>query len=77
MANPPQHLEPRWPAVLALLAVGGLRLALPETLSAGPDWLIIAVVGLLLIPIVWSRRRGLDNLNKILGYVVTASSRLI
>jgi hypothetical protein len=71
MANPPQHLEPRWPAVLALLAVGGLRLALPETLSAGPDWLIIAVVGLLLIPIVWSRRRGLDNLNKILGYVVT------
>jgi hypothetical protein len=72
MTNAPQHREPRWPAVLALLAVGGLRLALPESLSAGPDWLIIAVVGLLLIPIVWSRWRGLDNLNKILGYIVTS-----
>jgi hypothetical protein len=71
MANAPQHLEPRWPAILALLAVGGLRLALPESLSAGPDWLLIAIVGLLLIPIVWSRRHGLDNLNKILGYIVT------
>jgi hypothetical protein len=71
MANTPQQLEPRWAALLALLAVGGLRLALPESLSAGPDWLLLAVVGLLLIPIVWSRLRGLDKLNKMLGYIVT------
>jgi hypothetical protein len=72
MANAPQHTEPRWPALLALLAVGGLRLALPESLSAGPAWLLIAVVGLLLIPTVWSRLSGQDALNKILGYVVTS-----
>jgi uncharacterized membrane protein len=71
MADHPQRLEPRWPALLALLAVGGLRLALPESLSAGPDWLLLAVVSLLLIPTVWSRSRGLDNLNRILGYIVT------
>src|SRR5580698_11369104 len=71
MANTSQQLEPRWPALLALLAVGGLRLALPESLSAGPDWLLLAVVSLLLIPTVWSRSRGLDNLNRILGYIVT------
>jgi len=71
MANAPQQLEPRWPAILALLAAGGLFLALPESLSAGPDWLLLALVGLLLIPIVWSRLRGLDKLNKILGYIVT------
>jgi hypothetical protein len=72
MANASDHIEPRWPAILALLAVGGLRLALPESLSAGPGWLLIAIVGLLLIPTVWARQLGLDNLNKILGYVVTS-----
>ncbi len=72
MADFPQNTEPRWPALLALLAVGGLRLALPESLSAGPGWLLLAIVGLLLIPIIWSRRRGLNRLNKVLGYIVTS-----
>jgi uncharacterized membrane protein len=72
MAYAQQHTEPRWPAILALLAVGGLRLALPEPLSAGPGWLLLAVVGLLLVPTVWSRQRGLDNVNKVLGYIVTS-----
>ena len=72
MANPPEHIEPRWPAVLALLAVGGLRLALPEALSAGPGWLLLAVVAVLLIPTVWARQRGLDRMNQILGYILTS-----
>ncbi len=72
MTNVPRHLEPRWPAMLALLAVGGLRLALPESLSVGPDWLLIALIGILLIPTAWARQRGLDNVNKILGYVLTS-----
>ena len=71
MENLPRHTEPRWPAIIALLAVGVLRLALPEPLSAGPNWLLLAVVGLLLIPVIWSRLSGLDRLNAILGYIVT------
>jgi hypothetical protein len=70
MTNAPTRLEPRWPAMLALLAVGGLRLALPEPLSVGPDWLLIAVIGVLLIPTVWARQRGLHHLNNILGYAL-------
>ena len=31
----PERLEPRWPATLALLAVGGLRLALPSGKGKG------------------------------------------
>ena len=58
--------------MVALLAVGGLRLALPSDLSLGPDWLLIAVVGVLMVPIVWARYCGYDVLNKILGYVVTS-----
>lgn len=66
------RVEPRWPAMLALLAVGGLRLALPESLSVGPDWLLLAVVGILTIPTVWAHLRGLDNVARILGYLLTA-----
>jgi hypothetical protein len=72
MTNAPKRLEPRWPAMLALLAVGLLHLAIPESLSIGPDWLLITVVGILLIPTAWARQRGLDNLNKILGYVLAS-----
>src|ERR1700678_4517324 len=72
MPNTSKHLEPRWPAMLALLAVGGLRLSLPESLSAGPDWMLIVVVGVLLIPTAWARQRGKDNLNKFLGYLLSS-----
>jgi hypothetical protein len=49
-----------------------LRLALPESLSAGPAWLLIAVVAVLMIPTVWARYREMDMLNKMLGYVLTS-----
>ena len=68
----PDQSEPRWPAMVALLAVGGLRLALPEALSIGPSWLLILVVSVLTIPITWAHRRGFNHLNKILGYVLAS-----
>ena len=42
--------EPRWPAVLALLSIGGLYYALPSELTVGPDWLALALVAALAIP---------------------------
>ena len=62
--------EPRWPAVLAVLAVGGLNAALPEPLSFGPYWLLLVVVAALLIPTVISHRAGRHDLNGILGHIV-------
>ena len=71
-AKPTLRSEPRWPAIVALLAVGGLRLALPESLSYGPDWLLLAVIGGFSIPTIWAHVRGLDTLNRILGYIMAA-----
>ena len=71
-SQPRPRPEPRWPALVALLAVGGLRLALPESLSIGPDWLLLAIVGVFSVPLVWAHVRGLNTLNRILGYIVTA-----
>ena len=67
--------EPRWPAMLALLAVGGLRLALPEYLSVGPNWLLILVVTVLMIPTVWARWRKNYTLNQTLTLLEKISGR--
>lgn len=64
--------EPRWPAMLALLAIGSLRLALPESLAFGPAWLLLAVVVVLLLPTAWARRSSRTALSRILGHTVTA-----
>lgn len=58
--------------MLALFAVGGLRFALPNTLAVGPDWLILVVVVVLLIPTVTARMRGHHTLNQVLGYLITS-----
>jgi hypothetical protein len=62
--------QPVWPAVVAVLAVGGLHLAMPEPLTFGPPWLLLAVVGVLLVPVLIARMRGSFDLNQKLGYVL-------
>ena len=57
--------EPRWPGLIALLSVGILYFALPESLSLGPRWLLLAIVLVLLIPIIISHRVGHHPLHKI------------
>jgi hypothetical protein len=64
--------QPVWPAVVAVLAVGGLHLALPEVLTFGPSWLLLAVVAVLLVPVLIARMRGSWDLNQRLGYFLLA-----
>jgi hypothetical protein len=66
------NLEPRWPAAIALLAVGGLRLALPSSLSAGPDWGLLVMVAVLIVPSEWARRRGNYVMTLVIGYVLNS-----
>ncbi len=71
-AASPIQPEARWPAVLALLAMGALYLVLPEQLTAGPSWLLLVVVVVLLIPAIVSHRMGHTRLNHALGFAVSA-----
>jgi hypothetical protein len=64
--------EPRWPVIVAVLVTGLLYLALPDQMSLGPPWLLLAVVSLLIVPAVVTHRTGRHNLNEIFGYVTTA-----
>lgn len=60
--------EPRWPAFIAMLAAGGVYLALPEPLSLGPSWGLLAILAVLMIPIVVSDRRGDHKITRILTF---------
>ena len=68
----PGDPEPRWPAVVALLAVAGLYEALPKELYFGPRGLLISLVILLLIPTIFTRHRGHHSTNRVLGIGIDA-----
>ena len=65
--------EPRWPALVALLAVGGLYLALPNELAIGPPWLLLLLVVVLIVPTIASHRRGHHQANRVLGFCVAGT----
>jgi hypothetical protein len=75
--TPAARREPRWLSIMAVLSVGGLYWALPESLSPGPGWLVLAVVAPLSIVGVALRRRSEFRLNQIVGYttlsIITAA----
>ena len=66
------RVEPRWPAVLALFAIAGLRLALPDALSFGPNWLMFPILAGLMVPTIWTRRSGNHRMNEVFGYMLNS-----
>ncbi|HEX4638259.1 MAG TPA: hypothetical protein VH170_02110 [Chthoniobacterales bacterium] len=74
MGEQHQHLdkpEPRWQVVLAVLAIGGIYLALPRDLIIGPIWLLPSLIVILLLPTVVSHRTGKRSLNRALGIIIS------
>jgi hypothetical protein len=73
VSNQHDHIdkpEPRWQALLAFLAIGGIYLALPADLIVGPIWLLPTLIVVLLIPTVMSHRAGNHSLNRVLGLTI-------
>ena len=68
--------EPRWPAFVAVLAVGGLYTGLPDALTMGPRWLVPSAVLALLIPTVVFHHTGRQRLNNLFGFAVDAALTL-
>jgi hypothetical protein len=69
--------EPRWPALVAVLGIGSLHWFLPETLSAGPGWMLLVIVAALAVPLMFLHRTGRHTWNHRLAMlllsVVTAA----
>jgi hypothetical protein len=66
-----QQPEPRWHALIAVIAVGSLYFALPDDLIIEPRWLFPAVVGALLVPTVITHAQKYHRMNRILGFTLS------
>jgi len=58
---PPGVVESIWPAQLTVLVAIGLQLALPTRLTVGPNWLLPALEGLLVIGLAMATPRELEH----------------
>ncbi len=58
--------------MIAIVATGGLYLALPEGLTLGPRWLFPSVIGVIVVPAVLSHRAGRHHIDRLLGFLLTS-----
>jgi hypothetical protein len=65
--------EPRWPALVAMLAAGCVYAALPEPLSIGPGWMLLSIVLVLVIALAISHRRGDFKVARILTFTANGA----
>jgi hypothetical protein len=66
---PPPRGVPRWPATLALLAVGGLLALVSNQLTLGPSWVPLAVVLVLSVPLTIASLRERHDWRRALAFV--------
>lgn len=75
-AKPQSDPEPRWPALVAGLAVGVLFYLMPEHLTVRPRWLPLALITAMLIPTKVSYYWRHDRLNDFFAYSYLAITTL-
>jgi len=59
--------RPRWPAALALLAIGALYAVISDSLTLGPRAFVLGLVAVLLVPLMTAHLRGSRRLARRLG----------
>jgi hypothetical protein len=64
---------PRWPATIAILAVGGVFFSLSARYTVGPRWGVLALIAALLIPLWMLHRRGLHRLTHAVGLALNGA----
>jgi hypothetical protein len=64
--------EPRWPAIIAVFTTGSLFLFMPERLTFGPNWLLLVLVAILMVPTVLARRNKRTAMNYWFGLSLSA-----
>ena len=63
--------EPRWPAVIAIMAVAGLSVVLPPALVIISPWWFLAIIAALIIATVLTHWRKYHALDRFLGFTIS------
>ena len=71
-ARPDRNGLPRWPAAVALLAIGALYAVLSDGLTLGPRAFLLGMVIVLLVPLLTAHLRGSHRLARGFAFGVTA-----
>ena len=69
-ARPDRSGLPRWPAAVALLAIGALYAVLSDGLTLGPRAFLLGLVTVLLVPLLTAHLRGSHRLARGFGFGV-------
>jgi len=59
--------EPHWPAMLGAIGTGLMYYVMPESLTFGPKWLLLALIALILVPSFLTLRAGRLQFHSILA----------
>jgi hypothetical protein len=62
--------EPRWPSIVALIALAALYESLPERLTPGPNWIVPVLIAVLLAPIILAHQRQSHRIYFALGILL-------
>lgn len=76
-AAPHHRAVPRWPAAIAVLAIGVAYALLPDRLRIGPRWLLIALALAAYLGQYVVRRLEMDHATRLLGIGLTALLTII
>src|SRR3984893_12554524 len=71
MATKSETTETRWPVLITVIGLGGIYLALPDSLSVGPPWLLLVLVAASALPAFVAHYTGRHRIDRILGYVIS------
>src|SRR5258708_38284060 len=71
MATKSETTETRWPVLITVIGLGGIYLALPDSLSVGPPWLLLVLIAASAVPAIVAHYTGYHRLDTLLGDVIS------
>lgn len=73
MSIRPPYAEPRWPVLIALTSVVALNIALPDTLSVVPRWLLALVFAVLATAVTFFHSRNDESKAYVVGLILSGA----